>query len=94
MNNECLPSDTNSSRTERDSLQDIRRTTDTAVDKDLKVGVGEHFALLEFVDDLYEDFDTRSGEFLNRRVGMIGGEGQKNEWMTYKLSTAVFPGIV
>lgn len=77
MNNECLPSDTNSSRAERDSLQDIRRTTDTAVHKDLEVRVGEHFALLEFVDDLYEDFDTRSGEFLNRRVGMISGEGQK-----------------
>jgi hypothetical protein len=61
---QCLPSDTDGSCTKRNSLQDIRRTTNTAIDKDFKVGVGEHLALLEFVNNLYEDFDTGSGKFL------------------------------
>lgn len=73
-----LPSNTDSRRTKSDGLQHVGRPTNPAVDKDFKVWIGEHVALLEFIDNLYEDFNTGSGEFLMIGKGIrqrSGGSG-------------------
>lgn len=59
------PADSHSSGTESNSLENVRSTSHASIDHDLKVGDWPHFTLFELGNDLDEDFDTGSSEFLS-----------------------------
>jgi hypothetical protein len=64
------PANTNSRSTQSDRLENIRRTSHTTIDHDLKVGHGPHFTLFQLGDDFDQDFNTGSSEFLQASMAV------------------------